>query len=158
MKNLFSFILVFAISSNAVLAHADKGEHRGKSTLPSPSNARWKHECGSCHMAFAPGLLPASSWRKMMETLDKHFGTDASLSTQENHEISAFLVGNAANRWRAPSAPLRITETSWFKHKHHEIAPTLWKRPAIKSPANCVACHAGADQGDFEEHGVRIPR
>ncbi|TSA20491.1 MAG: cytochrome C [Betaproteobacteria bacterium] len=160
MKKLFSSILIFAISSTTVIADSDKdnGENRGKPTLPSPSNARWKQECGSCHLAFAPGLLPSASWRKIMDGLGEHFGTDAALTTQENGEITAFLVNNASTRWRAPSAPLRITETYGFKRKHHEIAPTLWKRPAIKSPANCAACHTGADQGDFEEHRVRIPR
>jgi len=160
MKTLFSLILSLALGSTAALADSDKygGENRGKPVLPSQSNSLWKQECGSCHMAFAPGLLPAESWRKMMGGLDKHFGTDASLTAQENREITAFLVNNASNRWRAPSAPLRITETAWFQRKHDELAAAVWKRAAIKSPANCVACHSGADKGDFEEHRVRIPR
>ena len=160
MKTLFSLILALALGSTAALADSDKygGENRGKPVLPSPSNSKWKQECGSCHMAFPPGLLPAESWRKMMGGLGKHFGTDASLTAQENREITAYLVKNASNRWRAPSAPLRITETAWFKRKHDELAPAVWKRAAIKSPANCVACHAGAEKGDFEEDRVRIPR
>ena len=160
MKTLFSLILALALGSTAALADSDKygGENRGKPVLSGQSNSKWKQECGSCHMAFPPGLLPAESWRKMMGGLDKHFGTDASLTAQENREITAYLVKNASNRWRAPSAPLRITETAWFQRKHDELAPAVWKRAAIKSPANCVACHAGADKGDFEEDRVRIPR
>ncbi len=71
-----------------------------------------------------------------------------------------FLVNNASNRWRAPTAPLRITETAWFQRKHdsHEIRPEIWKRAAVKSPANCAACHPGAGKGDFEEDRIRIPR
>ncbi len=134
------------------------GENRGKPVLPGQSNNLWRQECASCHMAFAPGLLPAESWRKMMGGLDKHFGVDASITAQENNEITAFLVKNASNRWKAPTAPLRVTETLWFKRKHDEINPAVWKRAAIKSPANCMVCHAGADKGDFEEDRVRIPR
>jgi cytochrome c553 len=160
MKAWYSVILALALGSTAALADSDKygGEDRGKPVLSVQPNSKWKQECGSCHMAFLPGLLPAESWRRMMGGLDQHFGTDASLTPQENREITAFLVKNASNRWRAPSAPLRITETAWFKRKHDELAPAVWKRAAIKSPSNCVACHAGADKGDFEEDRVRIPR
>lgn len=164
MKTLFSLILGLilglVLGSTAALADSDKygGENRGKPVLPRQSNSLWKQECGSCHMAFAPGLLPAESWRKMMGGLDKHFATDASLTPQENREITTFLVNNASNRWHASSSPLRITETSWFQRKHDELADAVWKRAAIKSPANCAACHPRADKGDFEEHGVRIPR
>lgn len=167
MKNLFSLIFILAFASAAALADSDNyggkgdkygGENRGKPVLPYQSNSKWKQECGSCHMAFAPGLLPAESWRKMMGGLDKHFGTDAALTARENHEITDFLVKNASKRWRAHNAPLRITETIWFQRKHDELAAAVWQRASIKSAANCVACHLDADKGDFEEHRVRIPR
>ena len=164
MKTLLSAALVLAFFPLVAAAddHGDKygGENRGKPVQPAQVNAKWQKECASCHMAFPPGLLPAESWRKMMSGLDKHFGADASLTAQENQEISAFLVNNASNRWNAATAPLRITETAWFQRKHdgHEISPAVWKRPAVKSPANCQACHVGADKGDFNERSIRIPK
>ena len=33
-----------------------------------------KEECGGCHLAFPPSMLPASSWRRMMGELENHFG------------------------------------------------------------------------------------
>ena len=158
MKALTVLILGLSLGITA-FADTDKhgGGNRGKPLLSSLPNGKWKQECGSCHLAFAPGLLPAESWRRVMGGLDKHFGADASLTSQENREITDFLVKNAARPWRSPRAPLRITETAWFQRKHHEIAPAVWKRAAIKSPANCSACHSGADKGDFEEDRVRIP-
>jgi len=164
MRTLFSIVLAFALFPLVAAAedHGDRygGEDRGKPVQPAQVNAKWQQECASCHMAFAPGLLPAESWRKLMSGLDKHFGADASLTAQENMEITAFLVKNASSRWRAPTAPLRITETAWFKRKHdgHEISAATWKRPSVKSPANCQACHADADKGDFNEHRVSIPK
>lgn len=137
----------------AATVHADE-----RHLLPASVNEAWKQECGACHLAFPPRLLPAESWRRMMDELDRHFGTDASLSPRENREITNFLVGNAARRWRGTAVPLRITETPHFRHEHHEIAASVWKRAAIKSPVNCVACHPAAEKGDFEEHRVRIPR
>lgn len=164
MKKLLGFVLACALIPLGAAAgdHENKygGENRGKPVLPAQANAKWQQECGGCHMAFAPGLLPAESWRKMMAGLDRHFGTDASLTVEENREITAFLVNNASNRWRAAAAPLRITETAWFRSKHdaHEIAPAIWKRPSVKSPANCQACHIAADKGDFSERQIRIPK
>ncbi len=164
MKTPIVIALVLSLSALAAQAgeHGDKyaGESRGKPLQPAQTNAKWQQECGSCHTAFAPGLLPAASWRKIMAGLDKHFGADASLNAAENQEITAWLVEHASNRWRASAAPLRITDTAWFQRKHdaHEISPAVWKRPAVKSRANCQACHAGADKGDFNEHRIRIPK
>jgi len=135
------------------------GENRGKPLQPAQTNARFQQECSSCHIAYAPGLLPAESWRKMMAGLDKHFGSDASLDAGDNKEITAFLVNNASNRWSAPTAPLRISEAAWFKREHseREINPAVWKNPQVKSPANCAACHTQAERGDFSERNIRIP-
>ena len=136
------------------------GENRGKPVQPAQTNAKFQQECASCHIAYAPGLLPAESWRKMMVGLDKHFGSDASLDAQDSKEITAFLVNNASNRWSASTAPLRITETAWFKRKHdgHEINPAVWKNPLVKSPANCAACHPQAERGDFSERNIKMPK
>lgn len=136
------------------------GENRSKSTQPVQTNAKFQQECSSCHITYAPGLLPAESWRKVMAGLDRHFGSDASIDLADNKEITAFLVSNSSNRWSAPTAPLRITETAWFSRKHdaHEISPSVWKNPQVKSNANCSACHPQAERGNFNEHDIRIPK
>ncbi len=136
------------------------GEDRGKPLQPAQVNAKWKQECSSCHIAYSPGLLPAESWRKVMDGLGKHFDTDASLTPEESKEITDFLVSNASNRWRAPTAPLRISETGWFKSKHdaREVPPAVWKNPLVKTPANCQACHTQAESGDFSERNIKLPK
>ena len=136
------------------------GENRGKPVQPAQTNAKFQQECTSCHIAYAPGLLPAASWRKVMAGLDKHFGSDASVDAQDGKEITTFLLNNASKGWSATTAPLRITETAWFKRKHDtdEIPASVWKRPQVKSPANCAACHLQAERGNFNEHDIRIPK
>jgi len=120
----------------------------------------WQAECGSCHIAYPPNLLPAPAWRRMMASLDKHFGTDASVDAALASEIDAFLERHAGQGRKrgVDSGTLRISETPWFQRKHHELAASTWKNPKVKSVANCSACHAGAERGDFDEHAVRIPR
>jgi len=152
-------IVTLAVSSLTAQAKYN-GEDRGRPVMPSQNNAKWQAECSGCHLAFPPGLLPAPSWQKMMGALDQHFGTDASLSPADTKEITDFLVKNASNRWTANTAPLKITDSEWFKSKHRagEINPAVWKRESVKSPSNCLACHRGADKGDFDEDNVRIPK
>jgi nitrate/TMAO reductase-like tetraheme cytochrome c subunit len=126
--------------------------------VSAAQNRHWKAECGSCHTAYPPQLLPASAWRGIMSGLDKHFGTDASLDADSVAEIGAFLEQHAGTTRRARGArTLRVTESAWFQRKHGEISPTVWTLPAVKSPANCAACHTTADQGDFRERNIRIP-
>jgi hypothetical protein len=126
------------------------------STATDPT---WKSECGSCHVAYPPQLLPASSWRALMSGLDKHFGSDASLDPRTAASIAAFLEKNAG-RDRSPSRTpaLRITETRWFVHEHDEVPDRVWKNPQVKSAANCTACHVDGDKGNFDEHNIRIPK
>jgi hypothetical protein len=132
--------------------------------------AIWRAECSSCHMAYPPGLLPERSWRKMMAELDKHFGQNASLDAAATKTILDYLVENSAERSThrraarflravpATATPLRITENAYFIREHDEVSPDVWKLPKVGSPANCNACHADAERGDFSERNVRIPR
>jgi hypothetical protein len=120
----------------------------------------YQQECGACHLAYPPGLLPAESWQRLMSQLPQHFGVDASLDAAAAEALSGWLKVNAATSGRVAQQPAqdRITRSAWFVRKHDEVAASTWTRPAVKSPANCTACHTQADQGDFSEHRVHIPR
>lgn len=119
----------------------------------------WRTECGSCHVAYPPHLLTAPDWKAVMATLDRHYGTDASLPPASVAAISAFLERNAGGQRVASSAtPPQISTSPWFKREHREIASATWSRPSIRTPANCGACHPKADAGDFDEHSISIPR
>jgi nitrate/TMAO reductase-like tetraheme cytochrome c subunit len=152
------WVLATLLLLAAITAHADDDD--GFAGYPVAVNQKWTSECSGCHIAYPPSFLTARSWRALMAGLDKHFGSDASVDEADAKEILAFLEKNADRRHlRVPGKPvLRITETRWFKSAHDEVSPRDWKRPQVKSPANCGACHSRADLGDFNEHDVRIPR
>lgn len=156
-KILGVFAVTVLLMSGAMSAQAedDDDDH-----LPIARNAAWQSECGACHVAYPPRLLPADSWRALMSGLDKHFGTDASLDPAAAGEIGAFLEKNAgSNRHiRSGKPTLRITETRWFLHEHDEVSARTWKNPKVKSAANCAACHTQAESGNFSEHNIRIPK
>lgn len=121
------------------------------------TNDSWNTECGSCHVAYPPQLLPAASWDALFAGLGDHFGSDASLDADT---AAALLAYARTHTGRGPvgAPPLRITDTPWFRHEHDEIDAATWKRQKVGSPANCAACHSGAERGDYDEDHIRIPR
>ncbi len=133
-------------------------------------NEPYQSECGSCHFAYQPGLLPARSWQAMMGDLANHFGDNAELDETVQQQILDYLVDNAADRSRykrsrridgslhANDIPLRISDTLYFKRKHHEIPQRLVKgNRQVGSFSNCAACHRRAGSGSYNEHEVNIP-
>ena len=126
---------------------------------PTPP-AVYTQECGSCHLAFPPNLLPKASWQRVMNGLDKHYGSDASLDADTQKQIASWLQTHGGQGKRAREEPPldRITRSAWFERKHREVGAATFKRASIKSPANCTACHRDAAQGDFEDDRVRIPK
>lgn len=120
-------------------------------------DSAYRAECGSCHVAYPPALLGASDWRAIMQGLERHFGTDASVGGAKRTEIAAYLEATSAGR-RIAGPTLRITETRWFRNEHAEVSGATWALPAVKRAANCEACHLQASGGDFSERSLRVPR
>jgi hypothetical protein len=131
-------------------------------SAPVKPQAKFEQECGACHIAFPPGMMPAVSWQHIMDGLHRHFGTDATLDPQTAQEIGAWLQARAGTFRRVSEPPPadRITRTAWFvrQHREGEIPAAVWKRASVGSPSNCAACHPGAARGDFDEDRVRIPK
>lgn len=128
--------------------------------MPAQVPTVYKQECSACHMAYPPGMLPAASWQRIMTGLDQHYGTDAALEPAQVKQIASWLQAQAGTYKRVKEEPVddRITRSAWFVRKHREIEASVWKRASIKGAAQCAACHTQAEQGNFDEKGVRIPR
>jgi len=149
-----------------------------RSDIAPNTNPTYTEECGSCHMAYQPGLLPAQSWAQIVNpaALANHYGDDASLSDALVLELSTYLTQNAADtssRTRSRAFAVassanasgsqtenlpRITQTAYFLRKHDEIpARMVIDNPDVGSFSQCNRCHQGAADGDFNEHRVKIP-
>ncbi|SUS06946.1 Cytochrome C [uncultured Defluviicoccus sp.] len=120
----------------------------GPERVPAIAHPATAKECGECHMAFQPALLPAGSWLRIMDGLADHFGEDASLPADLTASIRAYLAANAG-RSGDPKIT-RITEQSWFA-KEHRFRASVWQRPEIKTKSNCLACHPRAEQGNYDD-------
>ncbi len=135
-------------------------------------NQQYKDECGSCHFAYPPGLLPAKSWEKLLEekALADHFGDNAELEKDVLNPIRDYVMANSADKsfykrarkiaiaTEGVEAPIRITEVRYIKRKHHDIPEKMIKgNKDVKSLSYCDACHTQANKGIFDEDTVRIP-
>lgn len=144
-----------------------QGELPFKSRLPD--NPAWRSECGDCHLAYYPSLLPARSWQWLSERQSDHFGEDLALDPVTLEEIRAFLTSNSADQELTESGfktalslpdtetPLRITSTPYWKAKHSEIPDSAWRSGQVQGRGDCAACHQDARAGSFEDAAMRIP-
>ncbi len=142
----------------------------GDDWFPKVQNPKYQEECGSCHMAYPPALLPTQSWEVMMGNLDDHFGENAELEQEDQDAVLAILRKHSrpvpAQAWYAPtpwgnratSFPLRISELPRFRHEHDEIPYWMVKNnPQVGSYSKCEACHTKAEQYSFQENEIIIP-
>ena len=145
--------------------------HRTKGVKPV-SDKQYQDECGECHFAYQPGLLPAKSWEVLLEAdaLRKHFGVDAELDKDALRVIHDYAVDNAADKsWYKRSrkiavateegrAPLRITELRYISRKHRDIPEKMIKgNKGVKSLSFCDKCHTQASNGVYDVDTVSIP-
>ncbi len=152
--------LVTLAFSALVLARAQAGDRHFFAPVADPVV---KEECGSCHLAFAPSMLPARSWQRMMGELDNHFGDNASLDAATAEKITSYLVANAGDAGgqrysskllkgvAAGAAPQRITELPKWVSEHRKVPDWEWRHKEVRTKANCVACHTAAEQGSYDE-------
>lgn len=136
------------------------------------TDKQYQDECGECHFAYQPGLLPAKSWEKLLtaKALHDHFGDNAEMDKDALSGVLEYAVDNAADKsWykrsrkiavatAAGPAPLRITELRYIKRKHGDIPEKMIKgNNDVKSLSYCDKCHTQAAKGVFDADTVLIP-
>lgn len=135
--------------------------------IAMPPLAVYGRECGACHEAYHPSLLPRASWTALMAGLDDHFGEDAGLDETARRQIAAYLDSfaseawdtEAANRLRTvdPTDPTRITAAPFWKRTHRGIGPTVFRTAPVRGTGNCAGCHRDAASGRFDDQMIAPP-
>lgn len=139
------------------------------SAATNPPAKIYHTECGGCHVAYPTMFLSTRSWDAVMNNLNDHFGDNAELSPEDQTAVTTFLENNNydqsrikrryGNRYDTNGTPTRITQTRFFKAMHHEVSERyVSQNPKVKTWARCEACHRDAQNGNFDEDEVRIPR
>ncbi|WP_345993603.1 cytochrome b/b6 domain-containing protein [Sulfurimonas sp. HSL-1716] len=172
-QKLFSFfaltlaagVLFYSLFFNSVLT---KSTH--KEISYEKEHSAFVAECASCHTLYPPHLLSRASWEKVMNSLDDHFGDDASLDEQTRVSIRDYLMKNSAESSTKESAfyilnslkksedIIAVTQTPYWKHRHKSIDKNIFSSKEIKSKANCKACHSDIERGLIEDSNIKIPK
>lgn len=129
-------------------------------------NPVFVNECGSCHTLYPPSLLPKASWTALMGDLSNHFGDDASLDPSDHRTILAYLLAHSAETSTQEMSVkmmqslekrdmIAITQTPYWKKRHHNISADVFANDAVKSRANCKACHGDVEQGTIEDNAIK---
>ena len=125
-------------------------------------------ECGDCHSAYPPFLLPKKSWERVMTKLDNHFGeeiTDANISLSAQATIKEFLIANSAEtstrevsvkimKSLGERRPKAITKTPFWREVHKDIPKSVYKSKDIKDKSNCKACHKDFEYGNLDDMNI----
>lgn len=162
-KTIVSFL------SAACLVFVSQVSFANGNSVQPVNNKLYADECGSCHFAYQPVFLPERSWRKLMATLDDHFGENAELPDEDRDALTEYLVKNAGTgsgrgdianfirSIRSGDTPLRISELPYFKKEHDEIPKRVVESKDVGSFSKCDVCHRRAAEGSYREREINIP-
>jgi len=81
---LIAAFTIFSMGA-ATLAVADD-------RFPPIANETLRSECGECHIAYQPQMLPQRSWRKLIDALPGHFEEELSLDDEAKQQVLRYLL------------------------------------------------------------------
>jgi cytochrome b len=160
-------VLIVAATASlggAYLWHAD-AQARAAPPGGTGTPASWSAECDSCHLAYAPCLLPARSWSAILAPGADHFGEDLALTPASRERLEA-IAGAPARRetwacWKmrasipATQAPVRITDTPFWREAHWRMDSRDFNPPRAAGRHDCGACHRDASSTTFSPRSLR---
>lgn len=168
---LVALVLALAVGGSAA-AHVLWVRESAAKQAPAAGVALdplWRKECDSCHLPYAPCMLPAASWDATFAGQSEHFGEDLALGEAALRELQRISRAASANEpwacWKtrtsvsAGEAPLEISLTPYWKRAHAALAPAQIKNPPrVAGAHDCGACHRDALSSIFHPRMIQIPQ
>lgn len=165
---------IFLLATSAVHAaddRFDRTRYGGLGGFQPVSNETYRKECGACHFAYLPGLLPARSWNRVMDRLGDHFGENVQPGDDVAARLRDYLAANAADkvpdkgpamlleRLDPDKTPERITRTPLMIKMHTVIREVFKVNAAVQARniTNCDSCHQKAAEGSFALRDMVVP-
>jgi len=163
IQQIMAYIMAVVFLCAASLVQAG-GNYR----VEAVNNQLYQDDCGFCHFAYQPGLLPTRSWRKVMGNLADHFGENAELDETDRQALLTYLEKNSADNSSSylsrkvmrsltrKGAVIQISKLGFMAHEHDEIPRRVFTGD-LQGLTNCNACHQQAEQGSYNERDIKIP-
>jgi cytochrome b len=127
----------------------------------------WSKECGGCHLAYSPALLPFTSWQRTIDEQDRHFGEDLGLTAAAGQRLLDHARKEAPPSWAAwklaasagpGKPPLEITATAFWRDAHASLPEAAFKPPVSAGRHECEACHRDAGSGIFHPRMIHMAK
>lgn len=143
--------LSLAVSATAkpdIIAQATSAEPGTVDTVPAKyqlGKEFYLENCGSCHLALPPEVMPTETWRRLLLEPDQHYGTQIQPVTGP----SLLVVWQYLQTFSRPELPnkqlpYRVSESRFFKALHPRV-----KLPQTIKTTSCVSCHPSAAQYNY---------
>lgn len=102
--------------------------------------------CATCHIALPPAVLPAETWRQLLQD-PQHYGTELTLLVDPPRLLVwNYLRAFSRLQSKEEEVPYRVAQSRFFKALHPRV-----KLPAPATASSCVTCHPGAAEYNFRE-------
>jgi len=171
VKGYLAILSILVLFFDAQIVFASSAQAVWSGEVRPVDNQEYRDECGACHFAYHPGLLPARSWKQIMLNLQNHFGEDADIDNAIKARLLKYLsefgaIENSpygreriiAKSLSSNDVPARITDLKYIKHEHEDLTRKMVvDNVKVKSLANCNVCHTTITSGSFAEDKIVIP-
>lgn len=132
-------------------------------SVPIPAFTPYTQQCNVCHFAYPPGMLPAASWKKLMDDMPQHFTGLVMINIDTQNDISQWLQTHAGTFAPVAEEPPqnRITQSLWWQKIHmnnSKLPAAMWKKPSVAKGSSCVTCHQNAAKGEYNAKAVLLPK
>jgi len=166
------FVVMFFVSNNVkgYFYQTEDNPYMPYGGMRLEMSQQWKMACGECHLDYHPSLLPARSWKTLLEKQNDHFGEELDLENEDVIVLSKYAINNSAEQHQTEAAwfidkstpktdvPLKITKTFYWKNRHQDIKQSVWEADLENNYGMCEACHFDAKFGTFEDSSMRLPK
>lgn len=157
---------LFCFNANAQRYAGDRSSYDNQTPAIYDTDEVYIEECGTCHLSYAPSLLPIQSWNKILKGLEDHFDENAEVDQETMTHLANYLKENALGKGKIPlletlikdipkNAPVRITELPQFIKEHESTVKQLG---GVILPVGffspCEDCHKEAASGIFSKEKI----
>lgn len=115
-------------------------------------NPRFAKQCSECHNLYSPTFMTKEMWNTALRNPKEHFKEDLRKKVPDFDSIKEYILANTAQTAQSEIAQgviettkdsykYRITKTRYWRDIHQAIPYKAYKREAIQTQSNCIACH-----------------
>ncbi|WP_017327933.1 hypothetical protein [Synechococcus sp. PCC 7336] len=101
--------------------------------------------CGACHTALPPQVMPADTWRSLLQS-PNHYGLQLENLPRGPllQATWAFMRDFSRNRGTTEPIPYRLSNSRFFNALHPDV-----EFPGEIRATGCITCHPRANLGEF---------